>query len=247
MAVLGLLKDDNKAIFKAAGAAQKAADYILDRDAKGVPAYLKDVVKAEKGKIIPKKESKNKSVATEKGKLSSKYTYERFTADLPPLKTIELSYRGISFSEEKRAKSEVKEWGDELVSIYNDKLKKAEKKDRVAEFHETFDLLYPRFLKRKLTIISRRSGLLSTMITGGSNFPVRSQKKKQDSYHNALTDYIDYANYFSDKLNKAIFKSEAIKSGESDTLEKLREKLAELQKNHEIMKNANVADRKSVV
>lgn len=241
--VVNILKDDNKAIFKAAGAAQKAADYILDRDAKGVPAYLKDVVKAEKGKIIPKKESKNKSVATEKGKLSSKYTYERFTADLPPLKTIELSYRGISFSEEKRAKSEVKEWGDELVSIYNDKLKKAEKKGRVAEFHETFDLLYPRFLKRKLTIISRRSGLLSTMITGGSNFPVRSQKKKQDSYHNALTDYIDYANYFSDKLNKAIFKSEAIKSGESDTLEKLREKLAELQKNHEIMKNANVAHR----
>lgn len=346
--VVGMLKEDNKAIFKAAGAAQKAADYILDRDAKGIPAYLKNMVQregkkenkdngplegltvsefkkkynipnlythyenvlitrtnsdlaidfykigpdhfigfAEDGAVvnsmakgdkeefihrhqrvyvikddlakvmkqlndadfevtvydISKKEPKTKADASKKGKVTSKYTYERFTADLPPLKTIELSYRGISFSEEKRAKSEVKEWGDELVSIYNDKLKKAEKKDRVAEFHETFDLLYPRFLKRKLTIISRRSGLLSTMITGGSNFPVRSQKKKQDSYHNALTDYIDYANYFSDKLNKAIFKSEAIKSGESDTLEKLREKLAELQKNHEIMKNANVAHR----
>lgn len=44
-AVVGILKKDNKAIFKASGQAQKAADFILDKDSKGVPKYLKDVTK----------------------------------------------------------------------------------------------------------------------------------------------------------------------------------------------------------
>lgn len=37
--LITLLESDNKAIFKAAAAAQKAADYILDKDTEGVPAF----------------------------------------------------------------------------------------------------------------------------------------------------------------------------------------------------------------
>lgn len=58
-AVVKLLQEDNKAIFKAAGQAQKAADYILDRDEKGTPKFYKDLdkkIKPKGGK--PKKKSK---------------------------------------------------------------------------------------------------------------------------------------------------------------------------------------------
>lgn len=54
--VVKLLREDNKAIFKAAGQAQKAADYILDRDEKGDPKFYKDLDKKTKPKA--KKQSK---------------------------------------------------------------------------------------------------------------------------------------------------------------------------------------------
>jgi antirestriction protein ArdC len=43
--VLKTLRNDNKAIFKASARAQKASDYILDKDSNGVPKYLKDFKK----------------------------------------------------------------------------------------------------------------------------------------------------------------------------------------------------------
>ncbi len=43
--VSDMLKKDNKAIFKAAGQAQKAADFILNKDKNGVPAFYKDLEK----------------------------------------------------------------------------------------------------------------------------------------------------------------------------------------------------------
>ena len=43
--VAQMLREDNKAIFKAAGQAQKAADFILDRDNDGMPAFYKELEK----------------------------------------------------------------------------------------------------------------------------------------------------------------------------------------------------------
>ncbi|PRP68093.1 zincin-like metallopeptidase domain-containing protein [Nonlabens agnitus] len=55
-----LMKEDNKLFFRAASAAQAAADHILDRDKNGDPAYFKKLSKSEK--IKKAKDSENVSV-----------------------------------------------------------------------------------------------------------------------------------------------------------------------------------------
>lgn len=62
-----ILKENNKAIFIAAGQAQKAADYVLDRDTNGTPKYLKKIAPKVKGeKIDPKPTKKPKRKVTPK-------------------------------------------------------------------------------------------------------------------------------------------------------------------------------------
>ena len=68
--VKSILKKDNKAIFKAAGQAQKAADYILDRDSKGKPKFYNDLKSKTQSKpVVAKvettKKRRSKSTKTE--------------------------------------------------------------------------------------------------------------------------------------------------------------------------------------
>ncbi len=65
--LLQFMKEDNKFFFRAASKAQAAADYILDRDKKGIPVYVKSmetmnklVNKAQKGVKKPKEKKVNK-------------------------------------------------------------------------------------------------------------------------------------------------------------------------------------------
>ena len=53
--LLRFLKEDNKFFFRASSKSQAAADYILDRDKKGVPGYIDVIIKSNK--IIEKKNS----------------------------------------------------------------------------------------------------------------------------------------------------------------------------------------------
>ncbi|WP_323027998.1 zincin-like metallopeptidase domain-containing protein [Gelidibacter japonicus] len=172
-----------------------------------------------------------------------KYSVAKFASDLPDEKTIEESYRGLSFLSDKRAKSEIQGYSEGMYQTYLHYLEKAKKTGAVDKFHETFDRLYPRLLKRKLAVIQKRGGLLSVMITGPSGYPKRSQGKKHGYYDQALGEYYKYTEYFEDKLRAAIYARDAIVGGESDTLEKLEDKLEKLKRNHEIMKAANVAAR----
>lgn len=221
---------DNRYIMRAASAAQKSTDYVLNLDKEGVPAYLKDAAKQ-----IKKEKEENVT--------PTKYTKEKFEKDLPELETIIQSYRGISLSPDKRGKDELKEWGGTMAEIYARNNKLAQKHNKVDEFHSTFDTLYPRLLKRKEDLIRSRSGVLSSMVTGPSGYPVASQKKKQSTYDDRMGEYFKYSKYFEEKLRSAIFAREIITSGESDTLVKLKEKLDELEKTHKQFLAANKAHR----
>lgn len=61
--LLDELTEDNKFIFRAASASQMAADYILDRDKKGVPKYLANLKKVSTPKAATKKAKPTKNDA----------------------------------------------------------------------------------------------------------------------------------------------------------------------------------------
>lgn len=309
------IKDDNRFIMRAASKAQEAADYILNLDKEGVPAYqnsLKSELKnsdaktlAEKAKevrsklnelssdfqvktnggknkgsnqnleISLKKDKKFRTVHRELlesvlgkevvnatsaivyvGKINDlldklsemgqkevpENTDYPFSRNEIPYETAYNAHRGTSFSPEKRAKSEQESYYSFLKDTYDRLKEKARKTGRMEEFENNFPRFHDGYRKRFLKHLESKNGLMSTMITGPANFPVRKMEKKNQTIYKRLTELVDYG----DKAEKYIlpFKSNAIKSGKDDTISKLKSKLEELQTTHHKMKDINKVLRK---
>lgn len=86
--LVGKLKEDNKFFFKAAASAQKGANYILNFNSKGEPAYYKGLEKSTKEttprqvKKIGSKPSKKEVVPNSKYKVGSIVTWENQTVKI---------------------------------------------------------------------------------------------------------------------------------------------------------------------
>lgn len=172
-----------------------------------------------------------------------KYSVEKFMNDLPSYEEIEQSYRGTSFRSEKRAKNDIENWGKYYHEFFNKYLDKAEELNLVEDYKSLFDYYYSKLLDKEIDLINRRKSLMSTMITGASKFPVRSQRKKHDAYNRANNDFLSIEDKLKDKISTLFYGAKVIKSGESDTVQKLKEKLAKKEELHELMKLANKALR----
>lgn len=80
------------------------------------------------------------------------------------------AHRGTSFSPEQRGASYVKEFGEQLA----DDLTKIEGEENKAHYQKKYEALFVAWM-------SAKSRCISTMITGGSNFPVRRAGKANES------------------------------------------------------------------
>lgn len=223
------MEDDNRFFFRAASRSQAAADHILFRDKEGIPAYLKSLAK----------KVKNNGQTPGSGESEEKYPFS--ATDIPYEIAFE-AHRGTSFSPEKRAKSEQQSYYNFLKETYDRLKKKAINAGRLEEFENNFPRFQDGYRKRFLKHLESRNGLMSTMITGASNFPVRKMEKKNEIIYKRLTELVEYG----DKAESYIlpFKSDAIKTGQDDSLAKLEKKLSKLQEAHELMKESNKLFRK---
>lgn len=152
------------------------------------------------------------------------------------------AHRGTSFSPDKRAKSAREGYFAELKDIYDRFYEKAKKQDRVDEFHDNFGRFLKGYKKRYLDHLYSRSGFMSTMITGGSNFPVARMQKKSDSIHKKLGELIKYV----EKAEGWILKdpNTDIKTGQEGSLEKLEKKLQGLIEQRDMNTRYNKIARK---
>jgi hypothetical protein len=83
----------------------------------------------------------------------------------------------------------------------------------------------------------------SVMICGGSNFPVR-KKEKQNNARDSHMKELEYINDYVTKLENILHGQEIIKSNDADAIEKLQEKVEQLEKLQETMKAANIYYKK---
>lgn len=232
--VVSALKADNKAIFKVAGAAQKAADYILNRNEKGEPKFYQsfEKLKAEASKETEKKEDKTQE---------NNYP---FSLDDIPYETGRRAHLHTSFYPEKRAKQEQKYYFNDLKQIFDKYHSEAVKKGLEDKFNNLFSKFQAGFLKRRISELQSRSRIASTMITGGSNFNVRRNEKANNAYENKLKEtahyYEKYQKYFDDLIFPTL---KPIKTGKKGSLEKLEEKLKVLEEKHALMKKGNAKIR----
>ncbi|MCG8828795.1 DUF1738 domain-containing protein [Tenacibaculum dicentrarchi] len=168
--------------------------------------------------------------------------------------TSKSSYYWISFSPDRRAKTELNDWKNGLAEQYKE-LKEYAKQEgySVADLNNDYEYFHKRLLKAKLEVISSRSRTASSMITGSANFPTERNRKKIGYYRNKLEKYLAIHDKGINAIKKKIHPFKQIKSGEKNTIEMLNQKVFNLEKLREIQndfnknihrKTANIDDRK---
>lgn len=93
------------------------------------------------------------------------------------------AYRGTSFDPEKRATQTIKDYEEVLQDDLN------QISEATAEIKEQYK---QRFINHFSAWLSSRSRIMSTMITGASNFPVRRMQKYNNWEHNAYERFNDF-------------------------------------------------------
>lgn len=113
------------------------------------------------------------------------------------------AHSGTSHSPERRGESEV---ADYIVSIqsFNSKLATvADTDDRMVEAVAQSERYREGYIKRQTDVWSTRSRMMSTMITGPANFPVRRQEKVWASFEKKSKEFYNW----QDRALKASIKA----------------------------------------
>jgi hypothetical protein len=99
-----------------------------------------------------------------------------FANDIP-LEIARAAHSGTSFSPERRAEQERESYAGQLARDWNELATLADTPEKLAQLEEEFERYRAGFRERSLAHLQAKSRCMSTMITGGSNFPVRRQQK----------------------------------------------------------------------
>ena len=84
----------------------------------------------------------------------------------------------------------------------------------------------------------------SVMISGAGNFPVRKKEKQIAAFDQNMKNY-QYCQDLLEKLKRMMYHDAPVMSGDDDAIERLEEKLHDLEESQAMMKNVNAYYRKN--
>lgn len=157
----------------------------------------------------------------------------------------ESAYQGISFSPERRGESARNEYAEHLAEVYKRLESSAQKGGTTDLLDKVFDTYRAGLRRRYSAFLAASSRCVSTMIAGPSNFPVRQMQKRSDIAQRRLGEYLEFSSKAIDRAIRRLRPDLApIMTGDSDALDRLKEKLAKLEAQREAYKAHNKAARK---
>jgi len=155
------------------------------------------------------------------------------------------AYSGISFTPERRAKTEQEAYFELMSGLYLELKKEADGDDQRALLKIEFIQFKREYLRRYQEILSAKSRTMSTMITGATKFPTARNRKKFDREQTLFESFQSWKTKAIRNMRKRVFPQFGpMISGEPDTLARLKEKLEKLEASQEKMKAINKAVRK---
>lgn len=162
-----------------------------------------------------------------------------------PLSLARAAHSGTSFVPDRRAQSEVEEHRRILADDYADLAK-------LADTDEKKDLLDSEFARyraglrgRKIALLSASSRIMSSMIAGPANFPVRQMEKRNATAHKRRVEYLEFRTRALTAIRKKLCPElRPIMSGDADATTRLKAEIAEAEALQERMKRVNAAIRK---
>lgn len=139
------------------------------------------------------------------------------------------AHNWLSFDPEKRGSQMIKDYSEELMEdlkeLYNDEYVM---NDALIDYKNRYERFFTSYLHAK-------SNCFSSMITGGSNFPVRRHEKTKRSEERH---YEIFREWRLRAMKAIIRKAQPVKTFVSE-LDRYRAELAGMQRNHDLMKQGN--------
>lgn len=159
-----------------------------------------------------------------------------------PYEAARRAHHGTSFTPEKRAEQERTDYVNFMDALANEFVGYATDENR-AEIAAELERFRQGYVKRRLAHLHARSRVLSSMITGPANFPVRRNEKANASADRRWQELDSYTKKVLDKLRNRFdprrLAHAPISSDDPEAIDKLREKVAEAEALQERMKAAN--------
>ena len=210
--------------------------------------YAEEQEKAPTKETGPVKAKEEESKAEEK--TSAKKELPRdFSEDLD-YKSLYNSYSMSSFDPERRAENDKKMFGASMLNLYNSSVEEAKENNRLEEYNQAFERYYAVILKKNKEVISARTGTFSTAVTGRAGVKdsqLRKNEAKQKREYEINKELIDYIEKAEKKLNEVarnpdrFYSDQAIKSTDKNAIEKLNQKIEQLEAEKDFIKRSEKA------
>lgn len=170
---------------------------------------------------------------------------ELFSKDDIPYNIAFEAHRGTSFDPEKRAVQIQNSYVKDMTEVYAENLERAKKLNLENELNTRFLRFKAGYLTKYLAYLRSRHGIYSTMIAGGSNFPVARMNKKNEVSNKRNNEFIEYFNKFQNFYHNET-KPVVIKTGSATALDQLKEKLTKEENQHQRTLDFNKIMRKKI-
>ena len=197
---------------------------------------------------LVEKPKKEKSKAEEKTPAKKELPRD-FSEDLD-YKSLYNSYSMSSFDPERRAENDKKMFGASMLNLYNSSVEEAKENNRLEEYNQAFERYYAVILKKNKEVISARTGTFSTAVTGRAGVKdsqLRKNEAKQKREYEINKELIDYIEKAEKKLNEVarnpdrFYSDQAIKSTDKNAIEKLNQKIEQLEAEKDFIKRSEKA------
>ena len=158
------------------------------------------------------------------------------------------AHSGTSFDPELRAKSEVDTFEFEMKNTYKTLSEGAKTPEQKAILNEEMQRYQENYAKKWNELLSSKSRIISPMITGPANFPVRRNQKANDAYHNKYGKFMEWNSKARGSISSKIERHEKQKQIEAagGEVALMKQKLKKAEDHQEYMKATNKIIRKKI-
>lgn len=156
------------------------------------------------------------------------------------------AHEGTSHDPERRGVSEIREYVSTLEADEKNMRAQAERGKTTDLFEAEFSRYREGYAKRYRAYLASRSRIVSWLVAGPANFPVRRMQQRNDVASRRLSDLIDFRKRALNAMVKK-FRPDCrpIMSGDDNAVERLRAEIASAERRREQWKRENVVCRKT--
>ena len=192
-----ILKDGKRVLTATSHFIKKDAQKIVDQTNKHYPEMEATLV-CDAGPLknwYPESTSPEKDKPTKKEVVPDKQEKpEGFRADntLIDRDLAMRAHSGTSFSPEKRGEYEISEFVGEIERVHKDLMKSAKSDEERAIVDEEMEKFQKAYAQKWNAQLAAHSQIISPMITGPANFPVKRNQKRCDAYQKRFTEMMEW-------------------------------------------------------